>query len=62
MDDQGRGADSGTDADSIDPAGGAATGDEAIVQPQPGENNIAEGKVGGLMGGPNQQHGQGQGG
>lgn len=34
----------------------------AFEPPAPGDENIAEGRVGGLMGGANQQQGQGQGG
>ncbi len=34
----------------------------AFEPPSAGDENIAEGRVGGLMGGPNQQQGQGQGG
>ncbi|CAN5734836.1 hypothetical protein BH24CHL8_BH24CHL8_08160 [soil metagenome] len=34
----------------------------AFEPPAVGDENISEGRVGGLMGGPNQQQGQGQGG
>jgi len=38
-------------------------GQSPAFDPEPvGDENIAEGRVGGLMGGPNQQQGQGQGG
>lgn len=38
-------------------------GQSPAFEPEPvGDENIAEGRVGGLMGGPNQQQGQGQGG
>ncbi len=34
----------------------------AFEPPASGDDNIREGRVGGVMGGPNQQQGQGQGG
>lgn len=37
-------------------------GSPAFEPPAVGDENIAEGRVGGLMGGANQQQGQGQGG
>jgi len=47
-----------------DPGGTDEDGGEspAFEPPSVGDDNIAEGRVGGLMGGPNQQQGQGQGG
>jgi hypothetical protein len=52
----------GSDEDTA--TGTDASGPEspAFEPPASGDDNIREGRVGGVMGGPNQQQGQGQGG